>query len=265
MNITAPQTTTNGSAARVSWTDSEVNHIAQAFLYERESDPIGNAIEMLRRAIQKTVDAGHARFRDINTFAACPDVKARIEHLWLEKMATLNPEPQIVHVETQQPPDYIDMLHRCDLPSLVALVVAKMQDQLGTLKPLLNAFTPANSQPVGAPLQAPVSLLAAASAKPRKTRVLIAGPHNQQFREIEKQVLDLNLPVELLYFDKERNAGKIHINTDYVIANEFIDHEMTRKFSEGCPKGRYFYLTSGGIGAMVNKLRDIGSLLPPRA
>jgi hypothetical protein len=261
------ETATNGNITtnRVSWTDSEVDHIAQAFIYEREHDAIGNAIEMLRRAIQKTVDEGNARFRDINTWVAVPDIKARVETLWLEKMAAQNPEPHIVHVETQVPPDYVDMLHRCDLPSLTALLVAKLQEQLGTLKPLLNAFTPPSAAPVGAPAQAPVSLLSAASSKPRKTRVLIVGPLNSQFREIENKVAESNIPVDLIWLDKDKSNPGAVVNADYVVATAFINHKLNEVLRSQVPKGKAFFLQGEGITAVVNKLRDIGTLLPPRA
>lgn len=248
----------------VRWTDSEVTAIAEAFIAQREADAIGNPIEMLRRAIQNCVDARTARFRDINTWLAVPDVKERVDTLWLEKMANQNPAPVIVHVETQSPPDYVDILHRCDLPSLCALVVAKLSEQAASLKPLLTVLNGANTSS-GAPLQAPVSLLNAASAKPRKTRVLIVGPLNAQFREIEQQAAQAKIPVELLYLDKDKPKNGVPISTDYVIGNEFIQHSLEANLKRAVPAGRYFYLASGGIGAIVNKLRDIATLLPPRA
>jgi hypothetical protein len=254
---TSPRTT-------VSWTEDENTAIALAYIREREMDAIGNAIEMLRRGIQKCVDAGHARYRDINTWAACPAVKQKVDDLWLEKMAAQNPAPTVIEIEKQTTPDYLEILQRCDLPSLVALVTAKVLEQTRGISAAIHALAPHTNGHIGAPLVPPVSLLAAASTKPRKTRVLIAGPLSSQFREIEKQIQDSQIPVELLWLDKDKNPNGVTISADYVVANEFMGHHISRALKESTPAGRFFFLQGRGIESMVNKIRDLGALTPPR-
>jgi hypothetical protein len=250
-------------STRVSWSDYEENQIGKQFIEERKMDPFAAPHELIMVAMRKVLEPH--RHRNINTLQACPSLRVKIGNLWLDAMAAQCPEPHIVHVETQSPPDYIDILHRCDLPSLFALVVAKLQEQMGSLKPLLTMLTPPGAPPAGAPLQAPVSLLSAASAKPRRTRVLIVGPLNAQFREIEAKAAEAQLPVELLWLDKDKSNNGVPVSADYVVATSFINHSLNEALKKQLPKGKYFFLNGDGITGVVNKLRDIGALLPPRA
>lgn len=259
---------TTSAPVRISWTDKEVEHIARAFIREREIDAIGNPIEMLRRAIQLTVDAGLARFRDINTFLAVPDVKAKVETLWLEKMTDMNPAPVVVHVETQKPMDYLDLLDKLDMPSLIALVVSKFGKELEAFKPLLAAMSGTNGhEKVGTPLRPPVSLLAQASSKPRKTRVLVTGLQNRQFQEISRRAEESSIPVDLQFMDAEKSNRErsIPISTDYVIALSETSHPLRHAIQKTVPAGKFFFIQTGGIDATVQKLRDIGAMLSPRA
>jgi hypothetical protein len=254
--------TAQGSTERVKWSEHEILELAKAFMEERKADPLSPAHEVLRGGMKKVLP--EHRWREVVSMNAVLNVRAKIETLWLEEMTKQSPEPIIVHVETQSPPDFVDILNRCDLPSLTALVVAKLSEVAKDLKPLLTAFTPPEQVQHGVKLQAPVSLLSAASAKPRKSRVLIVGPHNKQFHEIETRAQADNLPVELLYLERDKPAAHLPINCDHVIAT-FVNKILNDRLRENVPAGRYHLLQGTSLEHFVNKLRDIGSLLPPRS
>jgi hypothetical protein len=254
--------TAQGRTERVVWSEHEITELAKAFLEERKADPFCPAHEVLSVGMRKVLP--EHRHRDIVSMNAVQNVRAKIETMWLDEMTKTTPEPIICHVETQSPPDYVDILHRCDLPSLVALVVAKLGESAAALKPLLAVLNAANGAPAGAPHQAPVSLLHQASAKPRKPRVLLVGPHARQFHEIETRAAEEKLPVELLLLDRDKQV-RGPINCDHVIAT-FVNKNLNDQLRTNIPAGKYHLLEgSGGVVQFVNKLRDIGSLLPPRA
>lgn len=252
---------TTQTTDRVRWEAHEIETMAQAFVEERAKDPFAIMGDLLNSA--QSLLPEHRR-RNLPGLSAAPDLRHRIADLWRARMAATAPEPTIVHVETQRPPDYIDMLNQLDGPSLAAMVVAKFSKELATFKPLLTHLNGANGAPVGAPLQPPISILAAASAKPRKTRVLIIGPFREQFQHIEEKANEAKLPVELQWIDKDKNSIGVPISTDYVIVTKFTSHAHHDALKRTIPPGKFFYL-EGGITAVVQKLRDIAALLPPRA
>lgn len=254
--------TAQGRKESIKWSDSEITELAKAFAEERKADPFLPAHEVLSIGMRKVLP--EHRWRDIVSMNAVMNVRAKIETLWLEEMTKATPEPIIVHVETQVPPDYMDILSRCDLPSLCALVVAKLQASAQGFAPLFASLTPPGAAHTGAPLQAPVSLLNAASAKPRKTRVLIVGPQKGQFHEIESRAAEMKLPVELLWLDKDKPMPNVPVNTDYVVGT-LLNPSLHQMFRKNLPPGKYYLLEGAGITQFVNKLRDIGALLPPRA
>lgn len=248
---------------RIIWDSDELAKVARALVEERKTDPHVNIAQLINPAIRKALP--ESRHRDINTINAVPALKSVFEKLWLEEVTRLTPDPVIVHVETQAPPDYVTLLGKLDTPSLAAMLLAKLGKEWETVKPLLGALN--GNGHVGAPLNPPVSLLAAASPKSRRTRVLVCGPFAQQFHEIEQRVADEKIPVELLWLDKDKSPGArgLPISADYVVATEFIRHHWNDAFKKAVPPGKYFFLQGTGITAVVNKIRDIGTLTPPKA
>jgi hypothetical protein len=256
--------TEDTSARRAPWSDHEVDMLVKEFLEQRRADPFTESLELLRQSMRKVLPEHRAK--NLTQWATLQPIRAKISDKWLDEMTKQNPDPVVVHVETQAPPDYIDILHRCDLPSLIAMVVKKLQDSAGGLTALVSALAPqaTNGKHVGAPHQQAISLLAAASAKPRKTRVLIFGPSAGQFHELETRMEADKIPVELLYLDKDKPTPKTPLQTDYVVAT-LVNPSMHNLFRQQIPAGKYHLLEGAGLTSFVNKLRDIGALLPPRA
>lgn len=247
----------------IRWTDAEILELAQGICDERARDPFASIMDLFKTA-QGALLEEH-RHRDLPGLSACQPLRLKVAELWKARMDAKEKDPEIIHVETQRPPDYIDMLQQLDTPSLMAMLVTKIGQQMEQFKPLLTVMNGApKPEQAGAPLLPPVSLLAAASAKPRKTRVLIIGPLVSQFREIEAKATEEKLAVELQYLDKDKNLGGTAVQTDHVIVTKFTSHSMMDNMKASVPKGRFHYL-EGGITVVVQKLRDIAALLPPRA
>ena len=248
---------------RVKWEQHEIDLLAEAVVEARVRDPFQTGFALFEQAQKDVLDA-HRR-REIPGWQAISEVKTKVATLWKARMEAAAPEPQIVHVETQRPPDYVDMLQQLDTPSLVAMLVSKIGKELDAFKPMLSLLNSnGTSEQIGAPHNPPVSLLVQASAKPRKTRVAMLGMTKSEFMHISDNVAEQKIPVELLFVDTDKRT-QATLNADYVIAMKFVSHTASGVYENALPKGRFFHLRDGGITSAVQKLRDIGSMLPPRA
>jgi len=262
--------TTNGhghpdtaTSDRIRWTDVEIANIAAEWVEQRVLQPFESTMTLFEIAQRKAVPD---RQRNLTGLTNCPELRLKMANLWRERMERAACEPQIVHVEVPQPPDYIDLKNRLDIPSLMAMLSAKVGEQLASVKPLLAAMSPQAAEVAqSAPLRPEISLLAAASAKPRKTRVLLVGPLPGQFNEIKTQTDAAEIPVELQWLDKDKPKSSVPISTDHVVCTRYISHHFEAAIKKCIPAGRYHHIEGGGIVTIVQKLRDIGSLLHPRA
>lgn len=255
--------TTSPATEKIRWDSREIERLARAFVDARKASPFAPTMALFEEAQRNALPED--RRRNIASITAVASLEQQIALLWTEQMS--KQDPQIIHIVSAGPPNYVEMLNNLDTPSLFAALLTRMQKSLDDFKPLLAALgaNHATNGHAGAPLNPPVSLLARASAKPRKSRVLVVGPMKDQFQEIERRVISDHIPVELLWLDKDKSGSQCPaIETDFAICTRFVNHSHTENIKRAMPPGKFFYLAGeSGITGVVNKVRDIGSMLPP--
>lgn len=250
---------------KVRWDAVEIDRLARAWVDARKASPFAPTMSLFEEAQRKALPDD--RHRNIASITNVPALEARIATLWTEQMA--KQEPQFVHIVTAAAPNYVEMLNNLDTASIMAVLFTRVGKELEAFKPLLAALGAAKelNGHTGAPLNPPVSLLARASSKPRRARVLVVGPLKDQFVEIERRVITEHIPVELLWLDKDKSGSQCpSVDTDFAVCTRFVNHSHTENIKRAMPPGRFFYLAGeSGITGVVNKVRDIGSMLPPLA
>jgi|SRR5581483_4095778 len=247
---------------RIRWEAIEIDRVARAFIEERKRSPFAPTTALLEAAQKQALPDD--RQRPIGSVTAMPALEQRIATLWVTFVNQKDPPPEVIHVQTQSPPDYVELTNRLDAASLTAMLVTKLTKEVDTWKPLLVQLA-GKEVHMGAPLNPPVSILAAASKKQEKPNVLIMGPTGDQFRHIETKVREQEIPVDLQFLDKDKPRNGVRVKTDFVIATRFIQHGLEEAIKTKVPKGCYFFMDEqSGITAVVQKCRDIASMCRPR-
>lgn len=237
----------------VRWTDTEVEAVAAETVSLRLSHPFETILELVNKAIHKALPED--RWRNIATFSLERRLPPRIKALWSDLVKASGPvtapEPLIIQIEVPVPLDYTKLLSQLDGPTIAALAVAKMEQTFARM----NVARVEQPREV-APTQRCVSILEAASPKPKRPRVAvltISGQHE----DIKAKVNGLNEKLDIRLIDSEKSCSGLN-SCDYAIVTSTCGHDVTTRARSNLPANRVFF--TEGITRTVQKLYDIASL-----
>jgi|GEM_PF-6860133 len=168
-------------------------------------------------------------------------------------------EPAIITIEVPRAMTFAEMLNACDVPSLSALLAAKLEQQANLTHLLLReiaAKVGGSNLPPVAPFKPNAEIYAAVTAR-KATRIALIGPLTSQFQEIKKQVEDAHLPAELRYYDKDHHVRDFG-HCDFVICTRHNNHRSLDCAHKQVGHERVFYVDHG-ITLVVQKIRDLCS------
>ncbi len=242
---------------RIEWNQSEIDAVAKEFVACRAADPFESPVVLSHRA-QESALPEHRRRKLISVPSS---LRVRIAQHWETMVAKEAGEkpPLILTVEVPKPFDYTEALASVDSATLVALLVGKLGKEMGVIQSLLTAITErTGSRPTVAPSQASKIPAVFAKAEKRKPRVAVIGPLPGQMIEIRQRVEEAELPVELRFVDKEASSTGLPASCDFAIVTRHTRHKWWESARQKLDNGRVHFV-DGGIGQVVQKLRDICS------
>jgi len=248
----------------VRWTHEELTTLAAAMVKGRIEFPFATFADIFERSQRATLPG--ERQRTVAGPTAVPELMQAFVNQWMQATQPKTveaepPPPQIIEVQVEKEVSYPDLLNRLDLPSLVALVVAKLEKPMGQL---LTAMAASNgTQPAAVPALPAVPLpLITNTPNKRLPRIAVVGARSSQFAamemEIKKMKLDEKLDVRFVAHDTERARLPV---CDKVLINNHVHHRWFALAKETLSSSNIIFV-EGNEPAILNKLRDISTQQP---
>jgi hypothetical protein len=247
----------NGHKERVRWTPEERETLATEFWKEFIQHPFEPYMKQFS-AVQKRVFASDpSRIRFLGGFIGDHELSVAISRQWtaLKERITKEPEIQIVTIEVPRPLTPAEMLKDMDYGTICGLK-ASYEDRRENLTQQLfykiATQVGATDVPHVPEFKAPKPV-----ERERKKRIVIVGPLKDQFNEVEKLSRDAGMDLDLRWLDKE-SAKPDYGYADYVVYTRHVSHDVCDGANKQIGKQRVFFV-DGGIGQIVQKLRDINA------
>jgi hypothetical protein len=249
-------------ADRIRWTQEEIDALAELWVDRRIKHPFEFPMKLMDACQQELLPQD--RRRNLVSLASCKELSVAIAKFWrlrTDKVAPPEPVPPVImNIEVPAPMEYGELLKNLDVPSIVALLVAKLNDplvqvsaQLASLQAQLGVRQAEITKPPVVPLP-----LIAVSQQKKMPRVAVMGPLEGQFKEIERKATDEGLKVELRFVDNTKSAPTAPVSCDYCIITRHTSHDAWQ-IAQGQFKNDRLFIVHGGTTSVMQKLRDIAS------
>jgi hypothetical protein len=258
-----PAPATEDRSERVRWTDTEIDALATEWVSQRLEYPLHAQGQLIQDSEDAVFAQTPDRKRKLVGLSAHPALMKAVSEKWNAAKAKIAaPVEEKVTILTVEVPRHLtfdEMLNLMDEPSMQALLVAKQMQRENITHMLLReiaANVGAQNVPKVMPFVPNATIYE--QSKPKQKRIVIIGPLKSQFDEIEQGAKAAGLTLDLRFVDKD--MSHMHLPyCDYVITTKHSSHDADEMSIAHVGRDRVFHVDGGGIGTIVQKLRDISS------
>lgn len=245
---------------RVEWTDEERELLAMGWVEARVTNPFESPGPLFEQVQRQLLDG--TRQRSLASLKVDAKLYERICVLWKEQTSKAEPPaPRVIEIPVERPVNFMEIAHRLDFPTLMALVFDKAQKHFSAIKiEVPTKPTPDTSTPP------PISLLEATKPPPtekRNPRVAFCYVDAPMASQVQSEVEHNKIPVDIRMVDLASREQAIPLSCDYVVFTQrLVGSKGWKAARDTWPQSKIF-IVPDHMRDVVQKMRDIASMQTP--